>query len=141
LLEIREMIEENKLEAAEKAKEEHGNLLNKVKESLQELEKDNSTEQIEEELEIEKELKEHEDDVEEEIQSYLVYTEGNKIAEVSTKITQAGFEVESAEIVMKPNILQKIDDPELAKKVIEFMEKLEDNPDIQKVYSNFDISE
>ena len=65
LLEVREMMEENKLEAAEKAKEEHGNLLNKVKESVQELEKDNSTEQIEEELEIEKELKEHEDDVEE----------------------------------------------------------------------------
>ena len=65
LLEVREMIEENKLEAAEQAKEEHGNLLNKVKESVQELEKDNSTEEIEEELEIEKELKEHEDDVEE----------------------------------------------------------------------------
>jgi len=82
-----------------------------------------------------------EDCLEDNIQKYLVYTEGNKIAEVSTKITQAGFEVESAEIIMKPNILQKIDDPETAKKVIEFEEKLEDNPDIQKVYSNFDIPE
>jgi hypothetical protein len=65
LLEVREMVEENKLEAAEKAKEEHGNLLNKVKESIKELEEDNSTEEIKEELEIEKELEEHEDDVEE----------------------------------------------------------------------------
>ncbi len=65
LLEVREMIEENRLEAAEKAKEDHGRLLNQVKESLQNLEKDNSTEEIVEELEIEKELKEHEDKVEE----------------------------------------------------------------------------
>ena len=64
LLEVKEMVEENKLEAAEKAKEEHGNLLNKVKESIKELEEDNSTEEIEEELEIEKELEEHEDGVE-----------------------------------------------------------------------------
>ncbi len=78
-----------------------------------------------------------EDYLEDNIQKYLVYTEGNKIAEVSTKITQSGFEIESAEIVMKPNILQKIDDPELIKKVIEFAGKLEEMDDIQKVYDNF----
>lgn len=78
-----------------------------------------------------------EDFEEENIQKYLVYTEATKVAEVSTKITQSGFEVESSEVVMKPNILKKIDDPETAKKVMEFIEKLEDNPDIQKVYDNF----
>ena len=80
-------------------------------------------------------------DIEEIEQGYLVYVQSPELNTMSTKITQAGFEVESAEIVMKPNILQKIDDPNLAKKVIEFIEKLEDNPDIQKVYTNFDISE
>src|SRR3989344_4459247 len=74
------------------------------------------------------------EDVEEIEQGYLVYVESPELNTMSNKITQAGYEVESAQIVMKPNILQKIDDPELAKKVIEFMEKLEDNPDIQKVY-------
>lgn len=74
---------------------------------------------------------------EENIQKYLVYTEATKVAEVSTKITQAGFEVESAQIVMKPKILQKIEDPAMSKKVVEFAEKLEDHPDIQKVYDNF----
>ncbi len=82
-----------------------------------------------------------EDYLEDNIQKYLVYTEGNKIAEVSTKITQAGFGVESAEIVMKPNILQKIEDPETAKKVLDFAGKLEEMDDIQKVYSNMDISD
>ena len=65
LLEVREMVEENKLEAAENAKEAHGNFLNKVKDSIKELEKDNSTEEIKKVIEIEKELKEHEDDIEE----------------------------------------------------------------------------
>ena len=81
------------------------------------------------------------EDVEEIEQGYLVYVQSSELNTMSTKITQAGYEVESAETVMKPKILQKIDDPELAKKVIEFTEKLEDNPDIQKVYANFDIPE
>lgn len=77
------------------------------------------------------------EDIEEETQSYLVYVQSPELNTMRIKITQAGYEVESAEVVMKPNILQKIDDPELAKKVMEFIEKLEDNPDIQKVYDNF----
>lgn len=77
------------------------------------------------------------EDIEEETQSYLVYVQSPELNTMSIKITQAGYEVESTEVVMKPNILQKIDDPETAKKVIEFIEKLEDNPDIQKVYDNF----
>lgn len=76
-------------------------------------------------------------DIEEFEQGYLVYVESPELNTLSTKITQAGYGVESAEIVMKPNILQKIDDPEIAKKVMEFIEKLEDNPDIQKIYDNF----
>ncbi len=65
LLEVREMIEENKLEAAEKAKEEHGKTLVKVKQAVKEIEKDNSTEEIKEVIEIEKELEEHDEEVEE----------------------------------------------------------------------------
>lgn len=82
-----------------------------------------------------------EDFEEENIQKYLVYTEGTKVAEVSTKITQAGFEVEKAEMVLKPNNMMKIKDPEIAKKVMEFAQKLEELDDVQKVYSNFDIDE
>ena len=64
LLEIREMIEENKLEAAEKAKEEHGKTLVKVKQNVKEIEEDESLEEIEEVVEIEKELEEHDEEVE-----------------------------------------------------------------------------
>lgn len=76
------------------------------------------------------------EDIEEDMQKYLVYTEATKVGEVSTKITQSGFEVESAEIVMKPNILVENLDEETAKKVIEFRQNLKELDDVQKVYDN-----
>lgn len=75
------------------------------------------------------------------IQEYLVYTEGTNVAEVGNKITQAGYEVEFQELIYKPNILVEIKDPEIAKKVLGFAQKLEEHDDIQKVYANFGIDE
>ena len=60
---------------------------------------------------------------------------------MSNKITQAGFEIESQELVMKPNILQSINDKGTAQKVLDFAGKLEELDDIQKVFANFDIPE
>ena len=77
-----------------------------------------------------------EDYLEENIQRYLVYTEVSKLAEVGTKITQAGYGVESQELVMKPTVTVEIKDEETAQKVLEFTEKLEELDDIQKVYDN-----
>ena len=65
LLEVKEMVNENKLEDAEKAKEEHGKKLTKVKQEVKEIEEDNSTEEIKEVIEIEKKLEEHDEEVEE----------------------------------------------------------------------------
>ncbi|MDO8570126.1 MAG: YebC/PmpR family DNA-binding transcriptional regulator [Candidatus Daviesbacteria bacterium] len=79
--------------------------------------------------------------LEDEVQKYLVYTEITQLNNVSTKITQSGFEVESAEIIMKPNIIVNISDKEIAEKVMEFTEKLEEHDDIQKVFANFEIDE
>lgn len=71
--------------------------------------------------------------------SYLVYTEPTKLAQVSNKITQAGYRVESQELIMKPTVTVTIDDKEKAQKVLEFTEKLEELDDVQKVFSNFEI--
>ena len=65
LLEIKVMIEENKLEAAGKAKENHGKNLAKVKQKLKEIEEDDSVEELEEIIKIEKKLDEHEQEIEE----------------------------------------------------------------------------
>ncbi len=64
LAEIKEMIEENKLGAAEKAKENHGKALGKVKERIEGIEDEDSEEEIKEVIEVEKELDEHEQEVE-----------------------------------------------------------------------------
>ena len=82
-----------------------------------------------------------EDFVEENIQKYLVYTESPELNTMGNKITQVGFEVEESGIVYKPNVLVDIHDPETAKKVMDFTEKLESMDDIQKVYANFDVSD
>ncbi len=80
-----------------------------------------------------------EDYEEDGVQKYLVYTKSPELNTMSTKITQSGFQVESAQLIMKPNILTEIKDKETAEKVIGFTEKLENMDDIQKVFANFDI--
>ncbi len=65
LEEVNVMVEENKLNAAEKAKDAQLNVLSMVKNSISDIKDANSTKQIEEEIEIEKELEEHEEEVEE----------------------------------------------------------------------------
>jgi len=74
-------------------------------------------------------------------QMYLVYVESPELNTMGNKITQSGFKVESSEITYKPNISVDIQDKEVAQKVIDFTEKIEDLDDIQKVYANFEISE
>ena len=53
----------------------------------------------------------------------------------------AGFEAEKAEVLMIPNNTVKIETQEEAKKVMDFIDAVEDDPDVSNVSSNFDISE
>jgi len=64
LLEVREMVVENKVNAAQKAQNEHVKTLEKVKTSITALSRDNSTEELEQEIELERELEEHEEEIE-----------------------------------------------------------------------------
>jgi YebC/PmpR family DNA-binding regulatory protein len=75
------------------------------------------------------------------VKKYLIYTDPTETSQVSKNITQSGFEVESMQIMFKPTIETKINDRELAERVLNFSEKLEDHDDIQSVSSNFDISD
>lgn len=77
----------------------------------------------------------------EEGKKYLVYTAPTNTNQLSNKVTQSGFAVESAEIMYKPTTTVNISDRETAEKVLNFSDKLEDNDDIQSISSNFDISE
>src|SRR3989344_7088789 len=83
--------------------------------------------------------KDVEDYIEDNMQKYLVYTQSSELNTMGNKITQAGYGVESQELVYKPNTLVPVNDPETAKRVLDFAEKLEELDDVQKVYANFDI--
>ncbi len=82
-----------------------------------------------------------EDYQEEGEQKYLVEVESPELNTMSNKITQSGFVVEEAAIIHKPNMTVQIENQELAEKILEFTEKLEEHDDIQKVHANFDIPE
>lgn len=75
------------------------------------------------------------------IQSYLVYTESSELNIMGNKITQAGFRVEGQELVYKPTVLAEIKDRESAQKALDFVGKLEELDDVQKVWANFDIQD
>jgi len=70
-----------------------------------------------------------------------VYTVPNALHAVSEKLKKSGFEAEKAELQMIPKQTVKIEDENTARKVLNFMDAIEEDPDISNISSNFDISE
>ena len=70
-----------------------------------------------------------------------IYTVPNDLNQVVEKIKSNNLEPEKAEVLLVPNNTVKIEDENGAKKVLEFMDALEDDPDVSNVSSNFDISD
>jgi YebC/PmpR family DNA-binding regulatory protein len=58
---------------------------------------------------------------------------------VRTGLTGKKVKVESGELSMVPKNTVKVEDVETAKKVLALVEDLEDNDDVQNVFTNFDI--
>ncbi len=65
LLEVKQMISENKIEESLEAQEEHEERLRDIEEIIDELEEENATEEIERVIELEKEILEHKFEIEE----------------------------------------------------------------------------
>lgn len=61
------------------------------------------------------------------------------LAAVRTGLDEAGFAGSAADLVMLANSTIEISDEGEARKVLKLMDALEDNDDVQNVYSNFDI--
>ena len=69
---------------------------------------------------------------------YEVITEPQDFEKVKKAISDAGLAVESAEITRLPSATVKLGVNE-AKNVLALLESLEDDDDVQNVYSNLDI--
>jgi transcriptional/translational regulatory protein YebC/TACO1 len=58
---------------------------------------------------------------------------------VRSGLSEKNVKIESGELNMVPKNEIKVDDVETARKVLALVEDLEDNDDVQNVYTNFDI--
>ncbi len=81
-----------------------------------------------------------EDVVSNEDGSIDVLTTPEEFGRVVDGLKAAGFEPENAEVTMRPENTTTLD-PEQAEKMIRLLDMLEDLDDVQKVYSNAEISE
>lgn len=79
------------------------------------------------------------DDVSLEDDVWTVLTSPTDYIAVKEAIDKAGLKIESAEIAMLPGTLTELSGENLAK-CIKLIEALEDNDDVQKVYTNLDAS-
>jgi YebC/PmpR family DNA-binding regulatory protein len=68
-----------------------------------------------------------------------VYVAPEKLNEQRKKFEESGFEIIETELVMKPKNFQTITDAAVATKAITFLETVEEQDDVAKVFSNLDI--
>ncbi len=78
------------------------------------------------------------DDVAETDGAWQISCEPTQFHQVKEAIVAAGIEPDSAEITMVPVTMAPCDE-DTGRKVLKLIETLEDNDDVQKVYSNADI--
>ena len=69
---------------------------------------------------------------------YLVSTNIDSLMEVRDNLEGLGYDIKSAEIDMTPKSTQKLEEKE-SQLVIRLLEALEDNDDVNKLYTNFDF--
>lgn len=78
-------------------------------------------------------------DLEETQDAIEVYTSSEKLNEVRKNLEAAGFQITSFELVQKPKNYQTTTDSSTASKVLNFLDKLHDRDDVQKVFANLDV--
>lgn len=81
------------------------------------------------------------DDIENQDESYEIYTDPAMMQEVRQFLLDAGIPIENASVNLIPENRIEIADIEHAKKVIKLIDSLEGHEDVQKVYTNFDLAD
>lgn len=81
------------------------------------------------------------EDVQEEDNQSIIYTDPKELAKVRDALLAAGLEVAEAELTYVPNNTITINDAATAGKVMRLMDALEDLDDVSATHVNFDIPE
>ncbi len=79
------------------------------------------------------------DDVEEKNDAIEVYVAPNSLSVIKNGLSEKGYSIRSAHLIKRPLNFQTIDNQNTAQKVLGFLDDLEDQDDVQKVYANLDI--
>ena len=72
---------------------------------------------------------------------FRILADAHDVYDVRDALETAGIAVESAESTMVPDATIEVGEADEARKILRIMDALEDNDDVQDVYSNFDISD
>jgi YebC/PmpR family DNA-binding regulatory protein len=72
---------------------------------------------------------------------YVVTTPQDRLYQVGEAIRNVGIHAESHKLTFVPGTMVTIDQEALASQVLRLCDALEENDDVQNVYSNFDISD
>jgi len=75
------------------------------------------------------------EDVEEGGDEFFIYTNPSDLAKVKDNLSQKGIDIKEMELTRQPTMTMPVDD-EIAEKVMNIMEKMEELDDVQKTYSN-----
>jgi len=72
---------------------------------------------------------------------FEILTEPGVFPAVMEALEKAGFKTEDSEIRYVPDNYVPVTDPAVAKSVMRFVEALEENDDVQDVYTNMDVDD
>ncbi len=81
------------------------------------------------------------EDMQEEGEESIVYTDPKELAKVRDALNEAGVEVLEAQLSYVPKTTVEITDAETAGKIMRMMDALEDQDDVTTTHVNFDIPE
>ncbi|MFN2351486.1 MAG: YebC/PmpR family DNA-binding transcriptional regulator, partial [Kiritimatiellia bacterium] len=73
--------------------------------------------------------------------SYEIITEPTNYQDVVDALEKAEISAASSEITLIPDSYMTVTEKSVASQVLKFIEALEDNDDVQNVYSNLDVDE
>ncbi|MFZ4895087.1 YebC/PmpR family DNA-binding transcriptional regulator [Plantibacter sp. Mn2098] len=72
-------------------------------------------------------------------ETFEVVTEPSDMVAARKALQEAGIDYDSADVAFVPNLKVEVD-AETARKVFKLIDALEDNDDVQNIYSNFDLT-
>jgi len=81
------------------------------------------------------------EDIEQDGSVFQITSAPEQLSAVRTAVEEAGFGVDSAELMLVPKTTVAVDDEAKARQLMRLIDALEENDDVQDVYANFDIPE